>query len=162
MFVARGVAHLPRTQPGTSNGVALQWTGRRCSVHPMHTNTTLLSIQESPFIPPVTQSSERLSWGFIASVLQLSNPLTGLTPEDTGDVVGHSDVCGGTTTRCRRDTAVGGCWHRRGGIGCPWEATDARGGRTWTRGCDTDAGRELGAVLDSQDTGKGRVWPQPP
>jgi hypothetical protein len=42
-------------------------------------------------------------------------------------------------------------------------ATDARGGRTWTRGCHTDAGRELGAVLDSQDTaGKGRVWPQPP
>ena len=30
-----------------------------------------------------------------------------------------------------------------------------RGTRTWTRGCDTDAARELGAVLDSQDTGKG-------
>jgi hypothetical protein len=41
-------------------------------------------------------------------------------------------------------------------------ATDARGGRTWTRGCDTDAGRELGAALDSQDTGKGVRAPQPP
>jgi hypothetical protein len=39
-----------------------------------------------------------------------------------------------------------------------WEATDARGGRTWTRGGDTDAGRELGAVLDSQDTGNGWVY----
>jgi hypothetical protein len=40
----------------------------------------------------------------------------------------------------------------------PWEATDARGGRTWTRGCDTDAGRELGAVLDSQDMNGYILW----
>ena len=113
-------------KPGTSNGVALQWTGGRCSVHPMYTNATprycpykrarssLLSPRRVKGCPGVLSRPA-------ASALE---PTDGFGPGGYRRH-GHSDVCGGTERRCRRDT---------------------------------DAGRELGAVLDSQDTGNGWVY----